>query len=119
MKKLRSGTIIEVIVALLIGMIVLAMAMTIVVKTSKNYNAALRVKALFHMNNRIRQIEQKPVLHEDTLMVNGLKMYERVSEKEDRMGVLDVYIRCVTVDDRFLAEKRRLLEFESKISNNE
>nr|WP_320120042.1 hypothetical protein [uncultured Marinifilum sp.] len=112
LKRIKGSSIIEVIIALLIGMLVLAMAMTIVVKTGKNYNANRKAKALLWMKNRTYQLELKPVVHEDTIRVNGMIIFESVVELEGKKDVLLLYMKAMTGENRFLAEKRRLINFK-------
>ena len=111
-KRIKGSTIIEVIIALLIGMMVLAMAMIIVVKTGKNYNATHRTRALLWMRNRVYQLETKPALHEDTIQVNGMLIYENLAELEGKQDVLILYMKAMTPENRLLAEKRRLINLK-------
>ena len=108
-KKIKGSTIIEVIIALLIGMMVLAMAMAIVVKTGKNYNATHRTRALLLMKNRLYQIKDQPELRSDTLLVNGILLFENLSEAEGKKDVLNVYMKAMTPEGRTLLEKRHFV----------
>jgi hypothetical protein len=108
-KKIEASTIVEVIVALLIGMLVLAMAMAIVVKTGKNYNATHRTRALLFMKNRLYQLKDNPVIHNDTIIVNGFMVYEKISEVDGKKGVLKVYQKAMTPEGRLLIEKKHII----------
>lgn len=108
-KKIKGSTIIEVIIALLIGMMVLAMAMAIVVKTGKNYNATHRTRALLLMKNRLYQIKDQPELRSDTVSVNGILLFENLSEAEGKKDVLNVYLKAMTPEGRTLLEKRHFV----------
>ena len=108
-RKIKSSTIIEVIVALLIGMLVLAMAMAIVVKTGKNYNATHRTRALLFLKNRLHQIKNDPVIHNDTIFVNGFMLYENISEAEGKKNILNVNLKAMTPEGRLLLEKKHFI----------
>jgi hypothetical protein len=109
-KRIKASTLVEVIIALLIGMMVMGMAMSIVVKTGKNYNAVQRTRALMWMRNRVHQLEIAPLLHEDTIQGQGMLIYEKLSEMEGKPDVLQLYMRAMTPEKRLLAEKWRLLK---------
>lgn len=111
-KRIKGSTIIEVIMALMIGMIILAMAMTIVVKTGKNYNAVHRTRALIWMRNRVYMMEANPVLHEDTIQANGMLIYENLANLEGKKDVLILYMKAMTPENRLLAEKWRLINLK-------
>ncbi|WP_461630257.1 prepilin-type N-terminal cleavage/methylation domain-containing protein [Labilibaculum euxinus] len=111
-KRIKGSTIIEVIMALMIGMIVLAMAMTIVVKTGKNYNAVHRTRALIWMRNRVYMMETNPVLREDTIQANGMLIYEKLANLEGKKDVLILYMKAMTPENRLLAEKWRLINLK-------
>lgn len=114
-KRIKGSTIIEVIIALLIGMMVLAMAMTIVVKTGKNYNANQKAQAMIWMKNRTYQLETKPSVHEDTIRENGVIYFESLTVLEGQKDVLTLYMIAMTEEKRFLAEKRRLINLKPEI----
>lgn len=108
-KKIVASTIIEVIVALLIGMIVLAMAITIVVKTGKNYNATHRARALLIMRNRLYYLKDNPVIKSDTIFVSGFMFYEKSFEYEGKRDVFNVYLRAMTLEGKLLIEKQHII----------
>jgi len=118
-KRIKGSTIIEVIIALLIGMLVLAMAMTIVVKTGKNYNANRKAKALIWMKNRTYQLELKPIVHEDTIRANGMIIFESMTEFEGKKDVLNLYMKAMTDEYMFLAEKKRLINLKPDIDEED
>ena len=118
-KKIGGSTILEVIIALLIGMLVLAMAMAIVVKTGKNYNATHRTRAMFVMKNRLYHFKDNPVIHSDTIFVNGFLLYENLSEIEGKKGVLNAYFKAMTTEGRPLIEKRHIINLKPEHEESE
>ncbi len=112
-KRIKGSTIIEVIIALMIGMLILAMSMTIVAKTNKNYNAELRTRSLIWMRNRVYMMETNPVLHEDTIQANGILIYENLANFDGKRDVLILYMKAMTIENRLLAEKWRLINLKS------
>lgn len=118
-KKIEGSTIMEVIMALLIGMLVLAMAMAIVVKTGKNYNATHRTRAMFVIKDRLYYHKNNPMIHSDTIPVNGFLLYENLSEIEGRKGVLNAYFEAMTIEGRRLIEKQHIINLKPEHEETE
>ncbi|PXY01813.1 hypothetical protein DF185_03965 [Marinifilum breve] len=118
-KKIEGSTIIEVIMALLIGMLVLAMAMAIVVKTGKNYNATHRTRAMFVIKDRLYYFQNNPMIHSDTIPVNGFLLYENLSEINGRKGVLNAYFKAMTTEGRRLIEKQHVINMKPEHEETE
>lgn len=113
-KKIKGSTIIEVIIALMIGMIIIGMSMSIVVKTGRNYNASQRARAVIWMNNRFIQLKDSPEVREDSIVLLGMIVYENVSKYENQEDVLMVDLKAVSREMRFLANKRSLIFIKLK-----
>lgn len=115
MVKLKSSTILEVIMALLIGTMIIGFSMNIVVKTGKNYNAVKRAGAMFMLKNRISIIQEEPNQLQDTIRGNGIFIVEKMTAYQQSEKVFVLELKAYTLENRFLVEKKALIE----INNND
>ncbi len=110
MVKIKGSTILEVIIALLIGTMIIGFSMNIVVKTSKNYNAVKRASAMFQLKNRFKQIENDSSLLQDTIQGNGIYIVEKISPHKQSEYVFLLEMKAYTLEKRFLVEKKAFIE---------
>lgn len=116
-KKLKSSSLIEVIIALCIGMIIIALSMSIVVKTGKNYNAFQRGRAMLLMSQRAFVLQNNPEIIQDSLKVNGIVLLEKLTNYHELDRVFQLDMKCYSSEGRFLGEKKCLLEIADTYEN--
>jgi len=114
LKKLKSSSLIEVIIALCIGMMIIALSMSIVVKTGKNYNAFQRGRAMLLMSQRAFVLQNNPETVQDSLNINGMVLLEKLSSYREIERVFQLHMKCYSSEGRFLGEKKCLLEITEK-----
>lgn len=110
MVKIKGSTILEVIIALLIGTMIIGFSMNIVVKTSKNYNAVKRGSAMFQLKNRFGQIKNDPSLLQNTVQGNGIYIVEKMSSYQQSESVFLLELNAYTLENRFLVKKKAIIE---------
>lgn len=114
MVKLRSSTIIEVVIALLIGVMIIGFSMNIVVKTGKNYNAVKRARSIFMLNNRFLILQEDPSQLQDTVEENGIFIVEKMTSYQQSEKVFVLEMKAYTYENRFLVAKRSLIEISDE-----
>ncbi|WP_321308593.1 hypothetical protein [Marinifilum fragile] len=110
MVKIKGSTILEVIIALLLGTIIIGFSMNIVVKTAKNYNAVKKADAMFLVENRFAILKENPELLQDSIWKNGILLVEKLEQYQGSNDLLLLKIEAYTVERRFLLGKKILIE---------
>lgn len=108
--KLKSSSLIEVIVALCIGVIIITLSMNIVVQTGKNYNAFQRGRAMFLMSERAYFLQNNPEAVQSSLTMNGIVIFEKLSSYRNIHRVFQLEMKSFSSEGKFLGEKKFLFE---------
>ena len=110
MVKLKGSTVLEVIIALLLGTIIIGFSMNIVVKTAKNYNAVKKADAMFLVQNRFAIVKENPESVQDSIWENGILLVENLQQYQQSNHLLLLEIKAYTAEKKFLLEKKALIE---------
>jgi len=110
MVKLKASTILEVIIALLLGTMIIGFSMNIVVKTAKNYNAVKKADAMFLVQNRFSILSENPKLIQDSIRDEGILLVESLKNYKQSEELFVLEIKAYTAQNRFLVEKKALIK---------
>ena len=108
--KLKSSTVMEVIVALTIISIIIAISFFIIANLNKNNNINLKYRASILIDNQLNTLSREPEELNDTLLINTIKLVRNSQLDEQYKDLWNVEIKAFTQFHKLLYQKKAIIK---------